>query len=238
MSGHVLGIWLTRCEGNHSSCKFTSPWEAWKVDIPDTVVLVLGSCVSFSWFCLRIKCMGPSAVSAAMAVSWAWEDSCDLAISIALSSVNLAPFEINFSLTLSEFVSKTTRSLITSSGSQPWAWISSDLMNFYAVSMLILGLDSGIWICRIADLLCDLRDSQNVRSMFLISYGHRRRCQTTCCRYPFHLTDPVEQIAAFLLFCSRFERFWKHHLDVLLETPPVFVQVVNFPLHNWALVAA
>ena len=24
MSGHVLGIWL-RCEGNHSSCKFTSP---------------------------------------------------------------------------------------------------------------------------------------------------------------------------------------------------------------------
>ena len=52
--------------------------------------------------------MDPSSVSATMAVSWAREDSCDLAIYIASSSVNLAPFEINFSLTLSEFVLNTT----------------------------------------------------------------------------------------------------------------------------------
>ena len=52
--------------------------------------------------------MDPSAVSGTMAVSWAQEDSCDLAISIASSSVNLTPFEINFSLTLSEFVLRTT----------------------------------------------------------------------------------------------------------------------------------
>ena len=81
--------------------------------------------------------MDPSAVSAAMAVSWAWEDSCDLAISIALPSVNLAPFEINFSLTLSEFVPKTIRSGIISSGplkSQSWARIRNAVMNFSAVS--------------------------------------------------------------------------------------------------------
>ena len=72
-----------------------------------------------------------------MAVSWAGEDLCDLAISIALSSVNLAPFEINFSLTLSEFVLKTIWSQIISSGSlksQSGARIPNAVMNFSAVS--------------------------------------------------------------------------------------------------------
>ena len=75
--------------------------------------------------------------SAAMAVSWAWEDSYDLAISIALSRVRLVPLEINFSLALSELVPKTIRSLIISSGSlksQSWARIRSAVMNFSAVS--------------------------------------------------------------------------------------------------------
>ena len=70
--------------------------------------------------------------SAAMAVSWAWKDSYDLAISIALSRVRLAPLEINFSLTLSELVPKTMRSLIISSGSlksQSWARLRSASCN-------------------------------------------------------------------------------------------------------------
>ena len=94
------------------------------------------SCVSFSWFRLCTKCIDPSAVSAAMALSWAREDSCDLAISIALSSVNLALFEINFSLTLGEFVPNTIRSRIIFSGSlksQSWARIRNAVMNFSAV---------------------------------------------------------------------------------------------------------
>ena len=81
--------------------------------------------------------MDPSAFSAAMAVSWAWEDSYDLAISISLSRVRLAPLEITFSLTLSDIVPKTIRSLIISSGSfksQSWARIRSAVMNFSAVS--------------------------------------------------------------------------------------------------------
>ena len=75
--------------------------------------------------------------STAMAVSWAWEDSYDLAISITLSRVRLAPLEINFSLTLSELVPKTIRSLIISSRSlksQSWARIRNAVMNFSAVS--------------------------------------------------------------------------------------------------------
>ena len=54
-----------------------------------------------------------------------------------LSSVSLAPCEINFSLTLSEFVPKTIRSLIISSGFlklQSWARIRNAVMNFSAVS--------------------------------------------------------------------------------------------------------
>ena len=83
------------------------------------------------------KYMDPSAVSAAMAVSWAWEDACDLAISKISSSTSLAPFEINFSLTLSEFVLKTIQSLIISSGSLKsgsWARIHNAMMNFSAIS--------------------------------------------------------------------------------------------------------
>ena len=56
---------------------------------------------------------------------------------ISLSSVNLAPFEINLSLTLSESVPKTIRSRIISSGSlksQPWTRIHNALVNFSAVS--------------------------------------------------------------------------------------------------------
>ena len=81
--------------------------------------------------------MDPSAVSGTMAVSWAQEDSCDLAIFIASSSVNLTPFEINFSLTLSEFVPKAIRSRIISSGSlksQSWARIRNAVMTLSAVS--------------------------------------------------------------------------------------------------------
>ena len=59
--------------------------------------------------------------------------ACDLAISIALSSVNLAPFEINFSLTLSEFHSEDYFSF-GSLKSQSWARIRNAVMNFSAVS--------------------------------------------------------------------------------------------------------
>jgi len=61
----------------------------------DMVVSVFGAGypVSLSLVFSYTKCMDPSSVSAAMAVGWGWEDS------IALSSVGLAPFEINFSLT-------------------------------------------------------------------------------------------------------------------------------------------
>jgi len=37
MSGHVLDIWLTHCEGNHSSRKFSFPLEAWKMETADLV---------------------------------------------------------------------------------------------------------------------------------------------------------------------------------------------------------
>ena len=35
MSCHVLGIWLTRCEGDHSFRKFPFPCEASKVEVLD-----------------------------------------------------------------------------------------------------------------------------------------------------------------------------------------------------------
>ena len=55
----------------------------------------------------------------------------------ALSSTSLAPFEINYPLTLIKFVLKTIQSLIISSESlksKSWARICNAVMNFSAVS--------------------------------------------------------------------------------------------------------
>ena len=116
MSGQMLGIWL------------------WKVDMTDLVVDILWY---ISWFRICTKCINPSAVSVAMAINWAWEDFCYLAVSTALSSLSMAQFVINFSLTLNTFVPKTIRSLIISSGSlksQSWAIICNVVTNSSSAS--------------------------------------------------------------------------------------------------------
>ena len=62
--------------------------------------------------------------------------------------MSLAPFELNFSLTLNKFVSKTIWSLIISSGflkSQSWAIIFNVVTNSSSVSdESSPGLDGGI----------------------------------------------------------------------------------------------
>ena len=167
-----------------------------------------------SWFRLCTKCMDPSAVSAAMAVS-------------------LVPFDVNFSLTFGEFVPKTYRSPIISSGSlklQSWASIRNAVINFSAVSD-----EPG------KNMICFWTyvtpKTFVVCSLFLPSSSEMSHHVTTFVDIPSLLTDPDEQTAAVLLVCSAFERSCKHLLDALLETPPFFFgffRVVAFRLHNRA----
>ena len=93
MCDHMLGIWPMHCGAEHSSRKFVLPWwlSCWEPHVLD------------SWLRLWTKCIDSPGFSDVMTDSWAWEDSCDLAISTALSSVSFKPLAISFSLTFSWF---------------------------------------------------------------------------------------------------------------------------------------